>query len=177
MREFPPLDHGDYAVLDIECSCSICTEWRKTRKRYYSFTPNAWKKVCRGELVVNHSRACTCKVCLDPKYKKSRTAYLGATERRNLYCESSWHAESNPVLLGELYLSWLKDTLADRETRSDGWWEGRSPYLPIQYWITQFRLDMRAEADQFKELMVTVSGIPKAAVGLLATALASSGNA
>lgn len=125
-RPFPLTDHYNYPILDLLCSCAVCTEWRSTRLFLTS----------RG--IFSHRRDCICAECLPTR--KRRSAFIAAENRRILFCECSWHASSmNPPELGERFMRWLLATLQDRKARGDGWWELRGAGFSIAHWFVLFR--------------------------------------
>lgn len=132
-QDFSPVEHYDYSILDVACSCVICMQWRQL----YTTIQNSG--------VANHHRGCACSICIP--LRKTRSAFLAAVHRRDLYCESSFHAaHMEPPELGTSYMSWLKDVLLDRKTRSDSWWEFHGERYPIAYWMRLFRQDLGGDA-------------------------------
>ena len=136
MQEYSPLNHFDYSVLDQECACDICTDWRGKLARWRASLAPRW-----------HRRDCACVSCKE--YMRTRSAYLAAVHRRDLYCESSWHASMvdhrNEIFdltisvpgsgLGARFMEWLGGQL---EAETDGWWEKLGPRIPLSAWFDGF---------------------------------------
>lgn len=130
VRQYEPLNHYDYSVLDRECSCDICQEWRAA---LYRFQSKQRQHLGRDNAFGTN---------MHPGYAPAdvldaRSIYIAARERRDLYCECSWHSEKEPH--GESFMEWLRGVLYDRKAHTDGWWESRAPDLPIAYWFLMFR--------------------------------------
>lgn len=123
---YSQLNHFDYAKLDRECGCAICTPWRQARQTY-------------GEMLAKidtHPRDCMCDLCREGY--KARSEYLVHLNRRDLYCESSFHASVEPGL-GAPYMDWLSKQMNDKAAKPDGWWEIQAPALPMQSWFRRFQ--------------------------------------
>lgn len=165
---FSPLAHHDYGEVDPLCLCIICVDWRNKLYFYHQTlltTPHGPEE--------RDDRGCLCSDACKASMK-ARSAYLGALHRRNLYCESSWHAASmNPKELGESYMKWVQGELTDRESRSDSWWERQGSCFPMAYWLTMFR-------QSFNEVVsgavsAAVESLPKSRMDMVFSTVAVSG--
>jgi hypothetical protein len=171
MRQFPPLDHYDYGDLDAQCICMVCLEWRTQLSRLQSLQ----------ERITHHGKACKCALCTQAM--KARSAYLAALNRRDLYCESSWHASEMLPRLGEHFMQWLGGQLADRRARDDRWWENWAPHLPIAYWQRCWRNSVlglgddvqAAEQDMFANLPMMANATLAAMQLAASSGMAASG--
>lgn len=124
-KAFGPLNHFDYERLDRECTCSVCMPWRASHQNYTAVLVK----------IESHPRSCMCEECREGY--KARSEYLAHMNRRDLYCESSFHASLEPTL-GPAYMAWLGREMADKKTKPDGWWEIQAPALPMQAWFRRF---------------------------------------
>lgn len=150
-----PLNHFDYPTLDDRCFCEICVIWRSARERYDALLA----------LVAGHARSCRCADC--KAMRRSRTHYHGAVNRRDLYCELSYHAAGRPPngdavnprppAWGMHLMQWVKAEVLNPAIGA-GWWEGRAPYMPLASWLNRFTAAVGA-----------VSGMTAAAVSGIAT--------
>jgi len=137
MQVFGPLEHHDYRVLDAECICHVCVPWRE---RHRALQEQQLK-------TQDHDISCACEECRIKVQR--RTAYLAAMNKRDLYCEASWHAQlltrnnnvftvtvSDPVSgFALVFMNWLGGEL---NTRNDSWWEIRGLLLPLSHWFNRF---------------------------------------
>lgn len=125
MKTFGPLEHYDYAVVDTQCDCVVCEDWRATLKVY--------------EVAVavraDHKRSCLCRTCKD--MYSARSKYLAAMNRRDLYSEASYHAANEPKL-GVQFMSWIETQVAEPRPKSQNWWEIKSASLPLGKWFLAF---------------------------------------
>ena len=137
MRLYSPLDHFDYGELDNYCTCKICGAWRDRRSVFQQYQ----------EMVESHVHNCNCKQCVATM--PFRTAYLAALNKRDLYCEASWHASNlspaNPLFsvtvthpasamaLG--FMNWLETELTKG---TESWWEIQGLKLPMDHWFGRF---------------------------------------
>lgn len=151
-RVYKPLVHFDYGILDDACMCGICVDWR-TKRAFYTtsltLVPHSDKD--------RDDRGCKCSTqCRDSM--KARSAYIAVMNRRNLYCESSWHASHmKPRELGEALMSWVGAEIDTSRKRSDSWWERYGSWYPMQYWLRMFRHSfMGGEVDEFDSLEDTM---------------------
>lgn len=143
LKSFPPLEHHDYKTLDVECGCPICIDWRAKQSALDA-----------AQLVIlKHNRGCVCPDCRVAMRKRS--ALLAVRNRRDLYCECSWHASMvdhrNDIFdltcsvpgsgLGERFMGWVGVQLTKR---SDGWWEKLGPQLPLSVWFDNFTSALEA---------------------------------
>lgn len=140
----PLLQHYDYPALDQVCTCLICVDWRKKRAVFHDAQIR----------VDGHDRSCMCADC--KAMRSVRTAFHAADERRNLFCEVSFHASEKSLPDGVRVMEWLHDELTSGR-RTDGWWEGRAPYYPLSYWFMQAKKGVMSMA-------VAVSGAIAVAV-------------
>jgi len=126
-KAYGALEHFDYSVLDTDCICPICEEWRATYQTWLRDQEDPAK----------HQAGCRC-----PQYAcriPSRSAYLAAMYRRDLYCESSWHASENKW--GRTYMEWLTGQVVEDPAipnRTRVWWETVGCSAPLHYWFKHF---------------------------------------
>lgn len=126
MSEHSTLEHFDYVRIDVECTCSICTEWRQTRIEFESMK----------RLIKNHDRSCFCWKCC--RVRELQIHYLAIQSKRDIYCEMSWHASKAPKTGGKL-MEWLeKELLTSDET--PGWWAKISPCFSLGHWLWKFQV-------------------------------------
>lgn len=144
LRKFEPLEHYDYRVLDVECGCAICIDWRAKQAAL-----DAAQATLAGHVPIR----CRCAGCR--QHTKLRSAQLAARNRRDLYCECSWHAsmldQRNAIFdlaasvpgsgLGERFMDWVHGQV---HTKSDGWWEKLGPQLTLGTWFDNFTYALEA---------------------------------
>lgn len=162
---YSPLDHGDYPS---DCACWICAE---ARVRLLAFQ-------AADHARNTHERSCSCALCRS--YMRARSSHLASNNRRDLYGECSWHASlMDSPDVGKRLMIWVEEILSDRDTYTDGWWEGRMPYFPVAFWLTLFKRDVGAGIDRkLAELDELLLGeLPKTVVGEYTYAAAVSGHA
>ncbi len=131
------MQHYDVAT-DTDCSCQICTEWKRRRDVVQAIAP----------FVENHARDCGCDSCR--AYREAAVSFLAMTNRRDLWIESSYHAlkgiESSHVpgttLSGEAYMTYIAAELESPE-RSEGWWAQEGGRYPLGYWFRRFERMVR----------------------------------
>lgn len=117
---FGPLDHHEYRV-DLECECYLCEDWRRNRDSYFVLrTGNS------------HLLDCRCDPCRD-RYR-ARTDYIAALNKRDLYCEASFHAWKNPAW-GSLFMNWVTSQVT---MYTSGFWEQRAPHRAMRDWLCAF---------------------------------------
>lgn len=134
---YPPLNHYDYRILDIECRCQVCHDWRMKQQAFQKLVPPT----------AGHARNCACHDCWVKM--RARSAYIAASNRRDLYSESSWHASQitdhncafDAALsaqgsgMGLHFMKWVQGQL---RARGDGWWVISAPYRAVSDWIDDF---------------------------------------
>lgn len=123
-KEFGPLNHFDYNVLDKFCTCSLCVEHRETLDVYLKHLNS----------IKDHDDSCRCDPCKQ-KYKL-RSATIAVTNRRDLYCESSFHANIEPDL-GLGYMRWIGEQVK-AGFQSIGWWEHTAHDRSMGFWFNKF---------------------------------------
>lgn len=135
-RVFGALEHYNYPQLDQQCICLICHDWRTTFR--------TWRSA--------------------PRNFKLRSAYLAANNRRDLYCECSWHAkfsdEMFPEIVGQQFMIWIRRIIDDRNERGDCWWEGRAPYLTLAFWMFLYRKSFFLSPDTLAGLLSGTNVVP-----------------
>jgi hypothetical protein len=123
-RIYGPLEHYDYGVLDRHCLCDLCLEWRAAQRTWHEYQDNKRK---------------------NPQDRIAhRSTYLAAVSRRDLYCESSWHASENRW--GEDYMDWISRQITETAERSKYWWRTEGLSSPLLYWFRQFNVYRRSNA-------------------------------
>ena len=120
MRRYSFLEHYNYTEIDADCSCALCEEWRTKRE------------------VVERIGAHFTRIGWTKEKASARLAYFAVTNRRDLYCESSFHAAKN--WWGTLFMGWLKDIAIEVDYADRCWWERDAPRLPLEWWFRQFDL-------------------------------------
>lgn len=140
---FPPLDHYDYKALDAFCACAVCREWRSRQAVFLKYMG----------VTTGHSISCTCQDC--QARMKARSPHLAALNRRDLYCEASWHASQITTYnnafghslsvygsgMGVHFMTWLTGQFTERK---EGWWIINAPYRSIDRWIRDFQVALEA---------------------------------
>lgn len=121
MKIYNPLQHADYSVIDGDCACPICTDWRAK-----AFNINLALSSTHG-----HARNCYCDSC--KKMRSARSAYLASLNRRDFYCELSWHASHSPS--GQAIMAWANQQIVEH---TDNWWYIQGCHLTLGYWLSQF---------------------------------------
>lgn len=177
-KVFAPLDHYDYGELDALCECSLCQDWRIKLKFLKQYQDNLPKKDCPEKSCHPDLKGpCSdCRLGL-----RARMIYLAALNRRDLYSESSFHADAmDPPVLGEAYMAWIKGVIDDRKTREDGWWTNKAPYLPMQWWLTMFKRSVMEGIDVLAAVDEATEELPKAyltSTSVIASGMVASGSA
>jgi hypothetical protein len=119
MRVYGPLEHYNYQVLDKDCSCRVCEDWRNKKAVVEK----------RGDLYTRVTRT----DALD-----ARLSYFAAATRRDLYCESSYHATRN--WWGPYFMNWLDGVTIEVDKTDRNWWNRVASRLPLLWWFRQFDL-------------------------------------
>lgn len=176
-KRFEPLDHYDYGELDLLCTCELCAEWRLRLSLLQDVQKRIEQKICTNSSCAKDmkGRCDDCRVGI-----KLRTSYLASLNRRDLYSECSFHAfHMEPRIVGKAFMAWVHNILADRGTRTDGWWVGKAPFLPIQYWLTMFRRSVATGTDATAgdDDLADFEHMPNTAIGSLVIAAAASSGA
>lgn len=125
MSNISPLNHFEYALLDIECTCNICTNWRDKRMAYEQMK----------RLVKTHSMSCFCWRCC--KARELHTQCSAMQNKRDIYCEVSWHLSLSKVPNGKNFMKNLEQELIKSE-ESVGWWAKIAPCMSIDHWLWVF---------------------------------------
>jgi hypothetical protein len=123
MKVYQPLEHSDYTHIDEDCLCRVCVDWRQKFETI---------KVAL-ETTMGHKRNCYCDRCRS--MRKAKAAYLAALNRRDFYCEMSWHAGHNTSGVALKMMEWVEEQL---DLRSDGWWYVQSSRMMIGDWLDKF---------------------------------------
>jgi len=126
MRVFDPLEHFDYGELDLHCCCAICEEWRSSLAAMKLIEP------------IKQKYGNNCSKLQDPTvipFVKARSIYHAALNRREMYCELSYHAAQNKN--GGALMDWAGNLILDRK-RADSWWERYGNEVSLGYWLTLF---------------------------------------
>ena len=129
--KFDPLNHHDYWLLDTFCECEVCVEWRGK----YELFKKAQELVGQKRFEQQH-RA---------EWQSAMWQYIAASNRRDLYCEISFHAANTYAVSGVQMMAWITEQIRD-PGKTDGWWTMREVNLPIHYWILLFLRYVREEA-------------------------------
>lgn len=123
--EYAPLNHYVYPVLDVECCCWICSEWRRQRDLFDDMK----------RLTLTHTRSCMCWRCR--KRREHQNSFLAAASRRELYSEMSFHAAHNKSY-GPVLMNWISRELAE-STETDGWWSTLAQAYSLSLWFSKFQ--------------------------------------
>ena len=126
MSEFSPLNHYVYPVLDVECTCSLCSVWRTQRDAFDEIKT----------ITFNHQRSCMCWRCR--RRRQLQQGFLAAASKRELYCEMSWHASRHPKSYGPQLMDWVRNEIVTN-SESAGWWATFGQAYPISYWLARFQ--------------------------------------
>lgn len=125
---FDPLNHSEYSEIDKSCLCAVCANWRASLDAYLD------AQNCTGLKEGRPKRGSEMRSERDVKAMMSRrSVYMAAVNRREVYCEISWHAVR--MSNGADIMSWLKEQLA---ARSDNWWEISAPQMTIGEWMAAY---------------------------------------
>lgn len=159
-RIYPPLDHFDYGFLDRECICDICTTWRSKRVHLDSFgIPDS--RSLPGAVYNSGETFSGRKVGYDPiarEWIKARSAFLGWNNRRELYCESSWHASREEDKQRALrFMTWLRSVIMNPDAHTDGWWEVRAITIPLGYWqvLWKYQSSGMSKSQHFESVLTS----------------------
>lgn len=168
-REFHPLEHYDYGILDQQCTCAVCTEWRTHLTAYSDMQKLTIFQTCKKSVGCFDMRG-SCHQC--SKGMQARSRYLSSLYRRDLYCESSFHAAAMPRQdVGLAYMHWLTQILFDRSNYSEGWWITQGGYRPIAFWLVMFKRTHSGEPVNLDTIDATeISELPKTALSSIAAA-------
>jgi len=120
------LHHYDYPVLDVECTCAFCADWREKRTDF-----DKWKALTRS-----HKRSCFCWKCC--RRRDAQTEYLASFNKRDVYCELSWYASKHEKTYGPTLINWVEAALLN-DTLGSGWWSTRAPYYPLYHFLHKFQ--------------------------------------
>lgn len=126
---FDPLNHFDYALVDTFCECRLCLEWRAKQGVF------AERQTALGRLHKVWAEA-------DDTWRDAMYQYTAVTNRRDLYCEMSFHAAHTYPMSGQAIMAWIAGVIDD-PGKTDGWWIMREVNLPIHYWVLQFKRHLR----------------------------------
>jgi hypothetical protein len=72
-------------------------------------------------------------------------AYHASRNRREVFCEMSYHAGLGDLPNGEEAMAWVYKHVTSSEI-SDGWWSKRAPYYPMEHWFRQAEKGLRTAA-------------------------------
>lgn len=117
------VNHYDYTVVDESCPCVICGIWREKRDIYLSLG------MVQKTQHFKH---------VDKAWRDALYALTAVTNRRELYCEMSFHAAHTYPVSGAQLMAWVATMVSNPEL-TDGWWVHRSPGFSLEYWIQQFK--------------------------------------
>lgn len=165
MRIYEPLDHFDYYELDVKCSCYICKEWRSRRNVFQKAQALVANKKCSlDDCSVDMKGSCAdCRSGM-----QLRLLFHASNNRRDLYSECSWHAsEMEHPELGKAFMAWITKIINNRSTRRDSWWVGKAPYLPVQFWLTMFRVNATRGTLHYDDMFLGLEEFPMHSSSLL----------
>lgn len=126
--KFSPMEHFVYPILDVECGCAVCQEWRSQR--------DTFDELKRQTL--SHDRSCRCWRC--QKRRQHQQSFLAAAAKRELYSEMSYHAANHPSY-GPTLMNWVEKEISDND-ETDGWWATLAQAYPLSYWFGRFQSSM-----------------------------------
>lgn len=136
---FDLLSHYSYPELDEGCRCRICQSWRDTQEIYFGYL----------KITEDHRLGCRCDDCRS--LMRARSGYLAATNRRNLFCELSWHATQQKH--GIALMRWLWGQIVEQPVvYNDRFWEHNGAETPLISWFREFSAHQRG-------LGMAVSGV------------------
>lgn len=127
---YQPLEHFVYPVLDIECCCFLCTNWREQRGRFDFYKM----------LTLDHNRSCMCWRCQHRRILQQ--GFFAAASKRELYCEMSYHASLKAHSYGMQLMSWTTSVI-EQSREPNGWWSTISQALTLTYWLARFQSETR----------------------------------
>lgn len=122
---YPLTEHYCYPILNVECTCYFCNEWREKRTKFEQFK----------RMTAKHTRSCFCWRCC--KKRDLQVVYLSALHKRDVFCELSWHASKHRDTYGPTFMKWVETELMN-DKLGDGWWSTRSVYYPLYYFFHRF---------------------------------------
>lgn len=159
-RQFDPLDHFDYGETDLQCSCTLCEDWRAKLSVLQGYQQMLPKKECL-EVSCHPDLKGPCPDCR--LAMKSRMIYLAALNRRDLYSECSFHGSMmENAAVGRTFMRWIRNVIDDRKTYPDGWWTNKAPFLPLQFWITMFKQSVISGMNLLDAVDNATTELPKA---------------
>ena len=126
MTAFSPIEHYNYPVLDVQCCCTLCTQWRRQRELFDEIKA----------VTFDHNRSCMCWRCR--RRRQLQQGFLATSARRELYCELSWHASRHANTYGPQLMSWAAEEIKNWP-ETDGWWATISQALALSYWLSRFQ--------------------------------------
>lgn len=118
--------HYDYPQLDVSCTCKYCADWREKRRSFDH----------AKALTSDHSISCYCWRCV--ARRDLQTSYLAALNKRDIYCEISWHASKHKDSYGPTLMQWI-DVVLQSDELGEGWWYTRAPYFPLRHFLYRFQ--------------------------------------
>lgn len=160
MKAYPPLDHSDYSVVDLECNCSICTEWRHRFEQAQVAIAQTY----------GHERDCYCADCCE--MRKLHGSYHASNNRRDLYCEIAFHAIDHPN--SDDMMTWIEKVICDSRKYTEAWWYSESPKVRIDVWLGAYERASRLA--KITSHLATISGAISQAIishGLAVSGLAA----
>jgi hypothetical protein len=117
----PTLDHYNYDYLDENCSCSLCSEYKRAKEELEEAEAGAvgegWKS-------------------MKPKAKRRRDAHLhmlAISNQRDLYCEMSFLTQNKRDSAD--ILAWL---LIKLRSKKNSWWANHSAKKTLSAWIVEW---------------------------------------
>lgn len=126
MPIYDGLHHFNYPVLNVECECHFCTDWRAKRTEF-----EKWKRLTAG-----HSRSCYCWRCCNRR--EANIGYSASSNKRDVYSELSWYASGNSMY-GPYLMKWIDEALKREDSSRDGWWSTRSVCYPLSHFLIKFQ--------------------------------------
>lgn len=145
------LAHYDYPTLDRTCNCPVCEDWRQKERLHEE----------ARAVVEGHGRSCMCADC--KHMRELARAHHAARNRREVFCEMSYHAGLGDLPDREAAMTWVYAHVMSSEM-SDGWWSKRAPYYPMEHWFREAAKGIRTGA-------LAVSGMIVSGAVTIATAV------
>jgi hypothetical protein len=120
-----------FSVLSDDCYCEFCREWRDLR----------------DELNILARRLTASK---KQKYYDLLFAFVAITNKRDLWCEISYHVSHNTDLTNRALdiMKFIKEDM-DRDPHTDSFWRAKAAKCPLAYWFDRISEALDIPLDLF----------------------------
>lgn len=124
----PPIEHFNYDVMDVDCRCRLCDDYRQAKQTYEGTKRERSR----------HSRFCRCEHCIG--HRDRLVDFLAASNRRETYSELSFILASGPVPHRQARecLRWFYGLATDADYNTRTWWALNSPQCTLSKWMELF---------------------------------------